>query len=140
MDIERSKTKPAPTIWHVPDDLWAEMKPLLPPLKPKKKPGRPRVPDRVVLDGILYVLRTGCQWKAVPKEFNSGSTCHLRFSEWVKVGVFTKLWDILLHRYDELKEIDWKWQSLDSATGKAPLGGEETGPNPTDRGKSGRYA
>lgn len=132
-----SKKKPAPTIWRVPDDLWAEIEPLLPKPGPKKKPGRPRVPDRVALNGILYVLRTGCQWKAVPKEFSSGSTCHLRFSQWVKAGVFAKLWAILVERYDELKGIDWQWQALDSATVKAPLGGEETGPNPTDRGKSG---
>ncbi len=83
MDTNKNKIKSAPTIWRVPDDLWAEVEPLLPPPKPRKKLGRPRVPDRLVLDGILYVLRTGCQWKAVPKEFGSGSTCHLRFSEWV---------------------------------------------------------
>jgi len=133
MDTNKNKIKSAPTIWRVPDDLWAEVEPLLPPPRPKKKLGRRRVPDRLVLDGILYVLRTGCQWKAVPKEFSSGSTCHLRFSEWVKADVFAKLWNILLHRYDELKGIDWQWQSLDSATVKAPLGGDATGPNPTDR-------
>ncbi|MBT9163718.1 MAG: hypothetical protein DDT24_00638 [Chloroflexi bacterium] len=91
----------------------------------------------MAIDGILYVRRTGCQWKTVPKEFSSGSTCHLRFSQWVKASAFAKLWAILLERYDELKGIDWQWQALDSATAKAPLGGDETGSNPTDRGKSG---
>jgi len=113
-DETDSKKKPAPTIWRAPDDLWAEIEPLLPQPGPKKKPGRPRVPDRVALNGILYVLRTGCQWKAVPKEFSSGSTCHLRFSQWVKADVFDKLWAILVERYDELKGIDWQWQALDS--------------------------
>jgi transposase len=103
MDTNKNKIKSALTIWRVPDDLWAEVEPLLPSPKPKKKPGRPRIPDRLVLDGILYVLRTGCQWEAVPKDFSSGSTCHLRFSEWVKARVFTKPRNILLHRYDELK-------------------------------------
>ncbi len=137
MNEKSNSKKPAPTLWRVPDDLWAEIEPLLPKPGPKKKAGRPRVPDRVILDGVLYVLRTGCQWKAIPKEFSSGSTCHRRFSEWVKAGVFAKLWAVVLDRYDELKGLDWDWQALDSAIVKAPLGGPETGPNPTDRGKSG---
>jgi transposase len=77
----------------------------------------------MVLDGILYVLRTGCQWKVVPKEFGSGSTCHKRFQEWERTHVFEKLWAKLLMRYDELRGIPWRFQSLDSVTVKAPLGG-----------------
>jgi transposase len=78
------------------------------------------VPDRIVLDGILYVLRSGCPWKHVPREFGSGSTCHLRFSMWVNSGVFARLWQVLLEHYDDLKGINWDWQSLDAALGKAP--------------------
>jgi putative transposase len=115
-----TKPKHPPTIWRVSDELWQQIQPILPPLPPKKKPGRPRVEDRIVLDGILYVLRTGCQWKKVPKEFRSGSTCHLRFSEWVQAGVFAQMWALLLTRYDELHGIDWEWQSMDGARGKAP--------------------
>ena len=77
----------APTIWAIPDDLWAEVQPLLPPEKPLGTPGRPVVPFRQVLDGILYVLRTGCHWKAVPPKYGSGSTCHRRFQQWVEFGV-----------------------------------------------------
>ena len=117
------KRKRLPTIWRVPDDVWAMIRPLLPPEKPPGTPGRPAVPFRKVLDGILYVLRTGCQWKAVPKEFGSGSTCHRRFQEWERLGVFEKLWQILVSRYDELRGIQWQFQSLDSVTVKAPLGG-----------------
>ena len=94
------------------------------------------MPFRRALDGILYVLRTGCQWKALPKEYGSGSTAHRRFQQWVNEGVFQKLWVRLLQRYDETKGIKWKWQSLDSSSVKSPLG-EKTGPNPTDRGKLG---
>ena len=113
-----------PTIWHIPDDLWEEFKQALPPEKKPLTVGRPTVPYRRVLDGILYVLRTGCQWKSIPKEeFASGSTCHRRFQEWVQKGVFKKVWQRLLDRYDELKSIGWNWQSLDSATVKARLGG-----------------
>jgi transposase len=72
------------TIWRIPDDLWVELQALLPPEKPPKTPGRPAVPFRQVTDGILYVLRTGCQWKALPKEYGSGSTCHRRFQAWAR--------------------------------------------------------
>ena len=63
-----------PTIWNIPNDLWEEFKLVLPPEKPARTVGRPAVPFRKVLNGILYVLRTGCQWKKVSKEFGSGST------------------------------------------------------------------
>ena len=82
---------------------------------------------RPVLDGILYVLRTGCQWKAAPSEFGSASTLHRYFQEWTKKGVFFRLWKEALREYDALKRIDWGWQSLDGAMTKAPLGGEKSG-------------
>lgn len=118
-----AKKKPLRTIWRIPDDLWEELLPLLPPERSPGLVGRPQVPFRTVLDGILYVLRTGCQWKAVPKEFGSGSTCHKRFQEGERAGIFEKLWGRLLARYDELRHIQWHFQSLDSATVKAPWGG-----------------
>lgn len=117
------KRKGLGTIWRLPDDMWAKVKPLLPPEKQAGTAGRPAVPFRKVLDGILYVLRTGCQWKAVPKEFGSGSTCHRRFQEWERRGVFAQLWKILVEEYDELRGICWQFQSLDSMSVKAPLGG-----------------
>jgi transposase len=67
--------KHLPAIRKIPDDLWDEIKILLPPEKAKDTIGRPIIPFRKVLDGILYVLRTGCQWKMLPKEYGSGSTC-----------------------------------------------------------------
>ena len=111
------------TIRRIPDDLWMEVQSLLPPEK-RGMNGRPVVPFRKVLDGILFVLRTGCQWKALPAEYGSGSTCHRRFQEWVRIGVFQRLWVKLLERYDGLRGIGWEWQSLDSLTVKAPLGGK----------------
>lgn len=123
--MKNRRKKAMPTIWHIPDDLWKEFKRVLPPEKRPRTVGRPAVPYRKVLDGILYVLRTGCQWKKVPKkEYASGSVCHARFQEWVKMGLFQKVWQRLLDRYEELKGIGWNWQSLDSATVKAPLGGK----------------
>jgi len=122
---KKSKKKSMPTIWHIPDDLWEEFRKVLPPEKKPATVGRPIVPYRRVLDGILYVLRTGCQWKKIPKEeYAPSSTCHRRFQEWVQKGVFHKVWKRLLDRYDEMKGIGWNWQSIDSATVKAPLGGK----------------
>lgn len=110
-------------IRKIPDDLWDEIKVILPPEKPDKTIGRPMIPFRRVLDGILYVLRTGCQWKMLPKEYGSGSTCHRRFQKWIVSKVFQKLCVKLLKVYDDLKGISWIWQSLDSVSIKAPLGG-----------------
>jgi transposase len=78
------------------------------------------------LNGILFVLRTGCQWNALNATgICSSSTAHLRFQEWVEVGIFQKLWTEGLTKYDELKGIQWRWQSMDGAMTKAPLGGEK---------------
>ncbi|MGC9084359.1 MAG: IS5 family transposase [Anaerolineae bacterium] len=119
--------------YQIPDDLWERIKPLLPAPKPKKKPGRPRMDDRKA----IYVLRTGCQWKALPRSLGAPSTVHDRFQEWRAAGVFEKLWQAGLLEYDEKIGLDWEWQAMDGAMTKAPLGGKGTGPNPTDRGKSG---
>ncbi|HEY6537308.1 MAG TPA: transposase [Candidatus Nitrosocosmicus sp.] len=96
----------------------------------KEKPlrtvdSRPIVPYRKVIDGILYVLRTwGCQWKMLPKEYGSGSTCHRRFQKWNSLDIFKEIWIKLLKIYDDYIGINctW-WQSIDSISIKSPLGG-----------------
>jgi putative transposase len=119
------------------DKLWAVFLEYL-PLEPEPhRRGHPVVPFRQVLGGIAYRLRTGCQWKAIPTEFGSGSTCHRRFQEWQALGVFEQVWAHQVHQYDETRGIAWNWQILDSAIIPAPLGGPKTGKNPTDRAKSG---
>lgn len=112
-----------PTIKRIPDELWEEIKNILPKEKPSKTVGRPIVKYRLVFDGILYVLRTGCQWKMLPREYGSGSTCHRRFQEWNDVGMFKKIWIKLLKIYDKKIGINWTWQSIDSISVKSPLGG-----------------
>lgn len=111
--------------WRVPDELWDRVEPLLPRYRVSKLGGRPRVDRRRVFDGILFVLRTGCQWNAAPSEFGSSSSLHRYFQEWTNQGVFYRLWKEALREYDELQGIDWGWQSLDGAMTKAPLGGEK---------------
>jgi putative transposase len=131
-------TTTVPTIWHTPDDLWQRIAPLLGPEKAPGTPGRPATPFRLLFDALLYVLRTGCQWHAIPRqEYAPGTTVHGRFRQWVQAGVFEKAWKVLLEYYDQKVGIDWKWQALDGVITKAPLGGDATGPNPVDRAKAG---
>jgi transposase len=108
---------------RIPDGLWKRIEPLLPKRGPKPRGGRPPIADRVAMAGIVYRLRTGCQWKALPREFGSGSTCHARFAAWCSAGVFTAIFAELLRYNDRRRGIQWKWSSLDSAMVKAPKGG-----------------
>lgn len=135
--------------WEVTDEFWARVEKLLPTrqrLEGKKyvrKSGGGRKPKdpRMVFEGIVYVLRTGCQWKALPAErFGSASAIHGRFLEWEKAGFFEALWKAGLAEYDDLEGIAWRWQSIDGAMMKAPLAQETVGPNPTDRGKKWKQA
>ncbi len=130
--------------WTVSDELWAKVEPLIPTRtrgrgrKYRRKPGGGRKPlePRLVFAGIVYVLRTGCQWKALPEEqFGSASSIHKYFLEWKRKGVFVRLWRKGLAEYDDLEGVAWAWQSIDGAIVKAPLAQESVGPNPTDRGK-----
>lgn len=130
--------------WEVSDQLWEQVAPLIPKkrrnrykkYKRKSGGGRKAIDQRQVFSGIVYVLRTGIQWKATPKEkFGSASAIHRYFQEWMRAGFFQKLWKKGLHLYDEMEGIAWTWQSIDGATVKAPLAQEDVGRNPTDRGK-----
>jgi len=117
--------------WLVSDELWRCMEPLLPKVAVRSlaRGGRPRVPDRDAMNGILFVLHTGCQWNALNATgICSSSTAHLRFQQWVNAGVFAKLWEAGLTEYDELKGINWRWQAMDGTMTKAPLGGEKNRP------------
>jgi transposase len=106
----------------VSDEFWEKVEALLPKPKPrKKKAGRPPADRRKLLNGMLYVLRTGCQWKMIPKEYYAGSTTHRYFQKWVQARVFKKMWKACLQEYDELRGIRWDWQILDSQTVSAPV-------------------
>lgn len=123
----KSKAK-AKDKWLISDRLWREIEPLLPVVVNCHRfgGGRPRTPDRKAMDGILFVLRTGCQWKALDvTDICAGSTAHRRFQEWAKAGVFEDFWKKSLEIYDELKGIDWRWLSLDGALNKAPVAGSK---------------
>jgi transposase len=136
--------------WEISDEFWAVVEPLIPEKKRdpnkayKRRPGGGRKPadPRAVFAAIVYVLRTGLIWNALPREKFGvcSSTVHRTFQEWCEAGLFLTLWQAGLAEYDELEGIAWEWQSADGAMVKAPMAREAVGPNPTDRGKKRRQA
>ena len=108
----------------VSDELWALVAPLLPPEPPKPKGGRPRVPDRAALTGIIFVLKSGIPWEMLPPEMGCGSgvTCWRRLRDWQAAGVWDRLHHLLLDRLGEADRIDWSRVSLDSASIPAKRG------------------
>ncbi len=115
----------------VTQELWEVVEPLLPEEPPQG--GRPRVPDRAALTGILFVLKTGIAWEMLPQEMGCGSgmTCWRRLEECHEAGVWERLHRVLLDRLGEADEIDWSRASLDSAAVPAP--GEVKRPGRTRR-------
>jgi transposase len=123
----------------VPDDLWEAIAPLLPKEPPQPKGGRPRVPNRAALAGIVFVLRTGCPWRLLPKALGCGSgvTCWRRLRDWQEAGVWQRLHETLLNWLGDEAAIDWSRCAPGQHQRAGEKGGEQTGPNPTDRSKLG---
>ena len=124
----KRRVKRLETIWECPDDLWNEfISPVLQRLDPRKPgPGRRRIDPRKALNGMIYQMRTGCQWNALPKRFGDDSSVHRTMQRWIERGVFEEIWAMLIDHCDELNGVDWQWQSADAAMGKARLGGTKS--------------
>jgi transposase len=125
----------------LPDELWQEIEPLLPEPKPRRFrfPGRKPLDRRKVLTGILFVLKTGIAWDDLAPDLGlgCGRTCHDYLQELQQAGVWQRLHTRILSLLNKADQIDWGLGIVDSTSAKAPLGGAETGPNPTDRRKLG---
>lgn len=125
----------------VSDALWARIEPLLP--RPKRRrfrfPGRKPLDYRKVLTGIIFVLKTGIPWEDLPQEMGCGCgmTCLTYLKTWQQAGVWDNLHQVLLQALEDADRIDWSRGAVDASFARALGGGEETGPNPTDRGKPG---
>jgi putative transposase len=132
-----AEVTPIPTIWEVSDDLWERIEELLNEYDPPKKTGRKREEARKIINGIIYRFRTGCQWNQIPEKYGDDSTIHRTFQRWVEINLFEMLWSLLAAECDELALLDWEWQAADGWLGKARSGGDDVGPNPTDRAKNG---
>ena len=113
----------------VSDELWAIVAPLLPPAPPTPKGGRPRVPDRACLTGIIFLLKSGIPWELLPQELGCGSgmTCWRRLRDWQEAGIWDALHRALLDRLGEADRLDWSRASLDSASIPAKRGASASG-------------
>jgi transposase len=123
----------------VPDDLWEAIEPFLPKELPKPKGGRPRVPDRAALAGIIFVLKSGISWQMLPIELGcgSGSTCWRRLRDWQAAGVWEKLHERLLNRLGDQAAVDWSRASLDSISVRAKRGAKTRGRTPPTAARRG---
>jgi transposase len=117
----------------VSDELWTIVEPLVPKELPKPKGGRPRMPDRACLTGIIFVLKSGIPWEMLPPELGCGTgmTCWRRLRDWQEAGVWDRLHRALLDRLGEADQIDWERGCLDSASVPAKRGAPR--PDPTRR-------
>ncbi|MHB8644887.1 MAG: IS5 family transposase [Thermomicrobiales bacterium] len=133
MKTQRSKRQ------QVSDALWEAIAPLIPPDPPKPKGGRPPVPARKALGGILFILRTGIGWQELTAAmgFGSGSTCWRRWRDWQQAGIWASVPRTMLDRLGDAGTIDWSRARGDGGSVAAKKGGDQTGPNPVDRGKPG---
>lgn len=119
----------------IPDFMWNEMKKAIP--KKKSNVGRPQTPSRKILDGIFFILKTGIQWKYLPKEFGAPSTVHGRFRKWIKMGIFEEIMELARKIYAQSKNEPILWFATDTSYSKAPFASKWGGKNPTDRGRYG---
>jgi putative transposase len=124
------KRKPLGTIWEVPDSLWERILPLLKDFWPAKTTGRHHANWRQALNGIIFRMRSGCQWEQLPRKFGPKSTVHDWFQRWCHGGVMQGIWEVLIQECEDLAAVDWKWQSADGRLGKARFGGEKGGEKP----------
>lgn len=121
----------------VSDDLWELVEPLLPAEPPKPKGGRPRIPDRACLTGILFVLKTGIPWEYLPQEMGCGSgmTCWRRLRDWQKAGVWKRIHRALLDRLGSADKIDWSRAAVDSTSVRALFGGLKSALTPPTKAR-----
>jgi putative transposase len=140
MGRTRLQGRPLDTIWEINNELWERIEPILledAPPKPKAHGGRPRINWRWAINGIIFRLRSGCQWNKLPKHFGDDSSVHRWFQRWCRNGILERTWAVLVEECDELGAVNWRWQAADGRLGKARFGGKKVGKNPTDRAKNG---
>jgi putative transposase len=136
MSRKTKQTEKIGTIWRVPDELWELLAPLIQELDPQKERGRPRVEARGIVDAIIFRMRTGIQWNQLPSTYPDDSTVHRTMQRWQQLGLFEKLWALIVDHCEALQGVAWEWQAADCSMGKARFGGirwvqtQQTGANP----------
>ncbi len=137
MSRKQRNQKLLPTIWSVPDSRWSVLERILAEFDFPARTGRKRIDARSALDAIIFRLCSGCPWNRLPKELPDDSSVHRTFQRWVRLGVFDRIWAVLLEACEDLGGCDWECQAADTAMGKARFGGDLVGPIPTDCAKAG---
>jgi putative transposase len=102
-----------PTVWEVSEEAWSLIERVLDEVYPKKVNGHRRVDLHRVLNGIIFRLRSGCQWNHLPREYGDDSTVHRHFQKWCSQGVFERIWAVLIAECEELGGVKWEWQAVD---------------------------
>lgn len=116
---------------------WQKIEPLLPKLKRRRR-GRPAKSNRVVLEGILWVLKTGARWRDLPKEIGvSPSVCWKRLHHWDQQGVWLRIWRAFLSELDQRGRLDWRESFLDGSFAPAKKGATESAKPSVARAQSG---
>ena len=119
------------------DAQWEKIRPLLPQRPPRPRGGRPPAPDRKVLEGILWILRSGARWQDLPEEFPSPSTCWRRLRDWEEQGVWLTIWRAFLAELNEQQQLKWSESFLDGSFAPAKKGAAESAKPSGARGRSG---
>src|SRR6266436_2983124 len=104
------------------DAQWEKIRPLLPRPRSRRRGGRPRASDRKVLEGILWILRSGALWQDFPEEFPSPATCWRRLRDWEEQGVWLNIWRAFLAELNERKQLQWSESFLDGSFAPAKRG------------------
>lgn len=131
-------TKALPTIWTIPDELWEKILPILEAFWPSKRTGRHVANWRRMLEGIIFRMRSGCQWEQLPGKYGPKSTVHDWFQRWSSGGVMKQIWEVLVAECNELGAVEWDWQAADGCMGKARFGGKRWAKTPRIAAKTAR--
>jgi putative transposase len=124
---KKEESVPLDTIWEMPDEAWDRLKRIIEAKYPPSYTGRPRTDLRKAVNGIIYRMRTGCQWNKLPKIFGDDSSVHRWFQRMARDGIFETLWGGLILECEELQGVNWEWQSADCCSGKSRFEGEKRG-------------
>jgi transposase len=107
------------------DEQWKKIEPLLPKNANRRARGRPWADNRRVLEGILWILKTGARWRDLPKEYPSASTCWRRLKQWDEEGIWLNIWRAFLKELDQQRKLDWSEVFIDGSFAPAKKGASE---------------
>ena len=124
---------------YLTDEQWRKIEPLIPKKPIGPKGGRPRADDRLVFEGILWILRTGARWKDLPERYPHPSTCWRRLRQWYEEDVLKDMWRAFLSELDHEGILEWDEVFVDASFFPAKKGARESGKPSGEREQSAWY-